>query len=154
MHFISCRNKYVHIFNVALQFKRWLDKRDELLGDRGAYDCVVDVANVAYYHSNGLNSKLQFNYSSVQCLVEHLEARNKRCLLILHESHLGPKDCRTAQDRSILRNWKAKNMVYFVPRGYVTSDGFHPCPELIPGFLAFLTIISGYTLHLSAAVEH
>ena len=78
---------------------------------------MVDVANVAYYHSNGLNSKLQFNYSSVQCLVNFLESKSQRCLLIMHENHVSGKDCRTVQDREILREWRAKEMIYLVPRG-------------------------------------
>ena len=72
---------------------------------------------MAYYESNGVNAKLRFDFSAVKRVVNLLEEQGRKCVLVMHESHLGKRDCRTPEDRALVQEWRAKGALFTVPRG-------------------------------------
>lgn len=72
---------------------------------------------MAYFQSNLAHTRLRFEFSAVKRVVDVLKESGRRCIMVMHESHLGKRDCRTKEDKAIVKEWREEDSLYIVPRG-------------------------------------
>ena len=94
-------------------FSRFVEWLDQKASSHGAYDYVIDGANVGHYAV--LNRSRGMNYEGIECMMNHLENNGKRALLILHRGRIKNAPSDTA--RKLVAKWAQEGNMYVVPFG-------------------------------------